>query len=775
MLRALGRKALADLRGQRLQGLAILTIVAAASATLVLALTLRASTSDPWERVFAETNGAHVNLYVRMGTDVTPVLRLDGIAETAGPFPTLWDQRVVHGLDKEELALFGLPAEPPAVERPRVTDGRWLNAGGEREVVLDRSTAQALDLGVGDTIELLTPHGKEGLQVVGLAVTGNWGAYPDWDPGLAYVLPATLSLIEPDQDTWAAMLAVRLTDPEATEAFVDRAMAVLPENAVTGDTTWQEIRENLDFNNAIFVVLLGTFSLLALVAAGLVIANAIGGRVLAQGREIGLLKAIGFTPRGVALLFLVEHLVLGLVGALFGVGIGLLLAPRLLARAADVLDTTASPSFQPVATALVVAGVLALVVLFTLLPAWQAGRIPTVRAIATGIGGPASGRSRLASLAARLRLPPVVVLGAKDAFAHRLRAWVTVAALALTVVCAVATLGVEATTRQLLEDPSGTGGALGMLVNRGDVPEARARQILTAHPETLAVMTILDEDAEAVSGAERLEFDVRAVGGDYERFLPRVLEGRSFAAAGEAIAGRGLLDLLGLEIGDTVQFTVEGRPLTVTVVGRYLEMDNDGRVLTFGFDTLHEQIDPAIEPDSYGLMLAAGTDREALKAALVRASDDQFEVIVVSGEGFAEDVNQFRVVLAGLAGALLLLGLGNLLTTALLGVRERQRDIGVLKALGCTPRQVVASVVVGVGLLAVVGVAIGVPLGLAATRALLDYAGRETGFGLEFGKMPPWTWLLALAPAAILLAILAGTIPARRAAALRVTEALRAE
>jgi putative ABC transport system permease protein len=289
------------------------------------------------------------------------------------------------------------------------------------------------------------------------------------------------------------------------------------------------------------------------------------------------------------------------------------------------------------------------------------------------------------------------------------------------------------------------------------------------------MMTVLGENAGAQVGTERVDFDVRAIGGEYEQIWPRLLEGRMFAASGEAIAGRGLLNLLGLQIGDTAHFTVDGRPMTVKIVGRYWEVDNDGRVLTFGFDTLHDQLDPALEPDSYGLMLAPGTDPDALKAELVRASDDQFEVSVVSAGSFEDDVNQFRILLAGLAGALLLLGLGNLLTTALLGVRERTRDVGVLKALGCTPRQVVASVVVGVGLLAVIGVAFGIPLGMAASRALLDWAGEGTGFGREFGKTAPWTWLVALAPAAILLAILAGTIPARRAATLRVTEALRAE
>jgi putative ABC transport system permease protein len=775
MLRALVRKALADLRGQRLQGAAIFFIVAAATATLILGLTLNRSSSNPWEHAFAETNGAHVQLFVPTGVNPAPVLQLEEVAEAAGPFPTLWDQRLVDSLDKHEVGLYGLPAEPVAVASPQVTDGRWLEAGAEREIVLDRSTARAIGIGTGDTVEFLTPRGKEPLLVVGLAVSGNWGAYPDWEPGLGYVLPETLALLEPDQNAWRSMLSVRLDDPAATREFVEAAAAALPPGAEIGDVTWQEVRENLDFNNAIFVVLLSVFSLFALVAAGLVIANAIAGRVLAQGREIGLLKAIGITPRGVALLFLTEHLALAFAGGLFGVSIGLAVAPRLLSRAADVLDTTAAPTYDPVSLALALAGVLVLVVVFTLLPAWRAGRIPTVRAITLGVGGTPKTTSKPAKLAARLRLPIVVVLGIKDAFARPLRAWITVVALGLTVVCVVLALGVEATLRRLLDDPTMTGGALAMVVERGDVPDAEAQQILVARPEILELLVIAAVEGEAVVGDRPVEIVGRAVGDNYARFRLRVVEGRQFAAEGEAIAGQGLLDLLGVTVGDNVVLTVDGRTLTLRIVGRYLELDNDGRMLTFGLDTLRTQVDPAAEPDNYGLMLRPEADREALKAELVRASDDQFEVTVISGAGYGEDVRQFRVVIAGLAGALFLLGLGNLLTTALLGVRERTRDVGVLKAVGCTPRQVVASVVVGIGVLAVLGVAVGLPLGLAASRAMLDYVGGETGFGREFGAMPPWSWLVVLVPLAVLLAILAGALPARRAAAVRVTEALRAE
>jgi putative ABC transport system permease protein len=134
-----------------------------------------------------------------------------------------------------------------------------------------------------------------------------------------------------------------------------------------------------------------------------------------------------------------------------------------------------------------------------------------------------------------------------------------------------------------------------------------------------------------------------------------------------------------------------------------------------------------------------------------------------------------RGILLGLNGVLLLIGLVNLLTTALLGVRERVRDLGIFKAVGLTPGQVVTTVIAGAGLLALLGAVAGIPLGLVVTRLLFEQLGRQTEMGTSIGVMPSVPLLLLLIPATLLLAALASWLPARRAAAVQVAESLRYE
>ena len=115
--------------------------------------------------------------------------------------------------EKYDLLLYGMPSELPAVGRPLVTEGRWLAADGEDEIVLDRSFARYLSLKVGDQVEILSQQGKTTLTVVGLAVNSGWGLYPNWEPALVYVLQSTLTRLETDTDQWSSALWVRLFDP----------------------------------------------------------------------------------------------------------------------------------------------------------------------------------------------------------------------------------------------------------------------------------------------------------------------------------------------------------------------------------------------------------------------------------------------------------------------------------------------------------------------------------------------------------------------------------
>jgi putative ABC transport system permease protein len=114
-------------------------------------------------------------------------------------------------------------------------------------------------------------------------------------------------------------------------------------------------------------------------------------------------------------------------------------------------------------------------------------------------------------------------------------------------------------------------------------------------------------------------------------------------------------------------------------------------------------------------------------------------------------------------GAVAALGVFN---TVVLNARERRRDLGMLKSIGMTPRQVTVMMVTSMGALGVVGGLLGLPLGVGVHRmvapAMMRAAQSDVlDFVLDVYRAPV---LAVLALAGIAIAVLGALIPARSAA-----------
>jgi ABC-type antimicrobial peptide transport system permease subunit len=120
---------------------------------------------------------------------------------------------------------------------------------------------------------------------------------------------------------------------------------------------------------------------------------------------------------------------------------------------------------------------------------------------------------------------------------------------------------------------------------------------------------------------------------------------------------------------------------------------------------------------------------------------------------------------------LLLITATTLVAVALLSVRERIRDYGVLKTIGLTPRQITSTVVGAHASLAMLASLFAIPLGIGLYLALFAIAGDTT----EEAVIAPW-WSLALIPIGTELVVVAATsLPARLATRICTADALRYE
>ncbi len=371
-------------------------------------------------------------------------------------------------------------------------------------------------------------------------------------------------------------------------------------------------------------------------------------------------------------------------------------------------------------------------------------------------------------VAARLRLPRVAVMGIKDLSRRPARAAMTVAALVIAVITATFSLGLESTFDKTLTDPTVVGGPpFDIAASRDAFPDVASRAVLEQNAAVEAYLPVL----QTVVRFGRFGIDVWAFEGDLTDPVWAMNSGRMPESKGEAAVSLNMAEQFGLVVGQTLTLTTNdflSQDFEVTIVGTF--PSSEDAVMNLLIETLPG----TTAPTDYLITTRAGEDNRAVANSLIAASGGNLDPELFSEE--VEEVrDEFRPILLGLN--LVLFGIAgiNLLSSQLLSVRERRRDFAILKTLGFTPAQITASVLSGSMFLALVALAIGIPLGLVATRVLFDILTNAAGIGSGVGSLPGVLWLLPLLPIVLLVAALMSALPARTASKLEVAEALRYE
>ena len=135
-----------------------------------------------------------------------------------------------------------------------------------------------------------------------------------------------------------------------------------------------------------------------------------------------------------------------------------------------------------------------------------------------------------------------------------------------------------------------------------------------------------------------------------------------------------------------------------------------------------------------------------------------------------EEFNSFLNFLYIMLALSVIISLVGMVITLLLSVHERTRELGMLRAVGMTRRQVRRMIRHESVITSLIGAALGLPLGIflaiLMTKALSQF---------EVQIAIPYRQLLVFAVVAIVVGILAAILPARRAARLNVLNALQYE
>jgi hypothetical protein len=785
---------------RRWRSLTVLALLVAFATTVVLGSVAGARRgASATDRLLARTLPATATVLPNQpGFDWNKIRALPEV-EALTRFPV-----AAFGVDGVPDEALGFPAADTeglrTIERPVVLAGRVFDMRRADEVVVSSRFPATFHKGVGDTVTLrlgtpreidegfeagaLRPHGPViKARIVGIIRSG-WYSDPVGGKGSLFPSPALFAqypknILGSKSEIYINAL-VRLRGGEAALPQFQADLAKVtgrPDIDVwnNADRTRHTSKVN-DFEATCLLA----FGLAALIAAVFLVGQSVARYAAATMADLGALRAVGMTPRQAVGAASAGPFLAAIAGATLGVVAAWVTSAWSPIMAASLIEP--SPGLH---ADWVVLG-----------PGWVA--VPflvlagaTVAAWLTVVADRAAlspRRSAVALAAARAGLPVPVVVGTRFALeAGRGRTAVPVRPALLGAVAGV--LGVLAA----FTFSAGVGDAATNPARFGRTHQLEGflgyngqdfgpvSPVLNAVAGDRDVIGVNDARIGVVQSGDIsvTTFTYAPVG----KPLPVVLNsGRMPATAGEAVLAPTSAHRLRAKVGSTVKLTGKAGAVPVTVTGigfvpqgSHNDYDEGAWITPAGHDRFF-----AKSFKFHGAMIALrpGVSATAVlprlqKAAGAAAGGQPVQLGPVDPLARVAEIRDVRVLPVVLGAFLALLAIGAVGHALATAVRRRRHDVAVLRALGMTRRQARGVVITQATLLAVVGIAFGVPIGLALGRTVWRTVAESTP--LAYHAPLALLALLLAAPAALLIANILAAWPGHRAARLRISQILRTE
>ncbi|MFM8626310.1 MAG: ABC transporter permease [Actinomycetota bacterium] len=700
---------------------------------------------------------------------------------------------------------------------------------GANQVALDEASAENGGYVVGDTVKVVAQAGSRDFTLAGIASYGDVRspggatfALFDMDTAAEFLgKPGFVDaiLVVGDGSRSDEELAADI------DAIFDPAAKV---ETLTGAEITKETQDDIGQALSFFGLLLSTFSAIALGVGSFVIYNVFSISAAQRQRENALLRAIGASRKQISRSMLIESIVVGVVGSLAGLlgGIGLSVGLTGLLKALDV-DVPSSGLVVPSSTVVntLVVGVL-VTVASAFLPARRAGRVPplaAMRATALETAGPGRVRTRsgLGLIGVGIAIVGAVAAGASNS-------WLGVGIFKVFAGTVVLGPVLARPVALFLGRPAAAMRGVTGTMARQNAARNPKRTARTASPVLIgvALVTAVSALAASIKGqindlftdqfkgdyaisttaqgfgglSPSLADDINTIDGvssatgigtilvkmeDKGRILT-VISPATFDAnydIGLVGVDATALDANGIflsekwsgdndkPVGSTVTVTLaDATERTLTVRGLYTKDDLAGSRLVS-----REMFGGAnVQSFDFGIYVSIdeGANEATVRAALQAAVDDHGQGKLLSKAEYIDEqagqVNQLLGLIYGLLFLSVIIAIVGIIITLLLSVFERQREIGLLRAVGMTKSQVRTTVrwesVITSLLGAVTGIILGIGLGWTIVFALRDQ-------GLTSFQIPFDTTIVIMVMSFV-VGVAAAVYPAWRATRVDVLDAL---
>lgn len=287
-----------------------------------------------------------------------------------------------------DLADLTLPLNPPALTHPGQQDPTPPTPSNRPGIILGKELAFRLGVFVGDSINVVSPVGPmtsltmtpkiRPFTVVGIFESGMF----EYDSSLSYI-----SLEEAQKffnlDDTVTGIQVKVKDVFLAQEIAHRLEATLGHTFMARD--WMQLNRNLFSALKLEKTMMFLLLVLITLVASFNIVGTLTMIVNEKQREIAILKAMGATPGAIMRIFMLNGLVIGIVGTGIGVPLGytfLWLIQNYWTFDASVYYISRIPvHILPLDVMLVATSAILISFAATFYPSWQAAKLDPVSAL----------------------------------------------------------------------------------------------------------------------------------------------------------------------------------------------------------------------------------------------------------------------------------------------------------------------------------------------------------------------------------------------------------
>lgn len=699
-MRSIVLKSFSAIKQKKLQSVLIFLIIAASALLLSTSLYILTGLDKPFDTMFNKLNASHylfpINTKIYDAEAIKNFFNNHNDVQSTTPLlPSYEIMGSIRYKGKKLVSGFILTEKLNSKQdMVLILSGEEKDTPEFGEIWIPNSIAESYKIKIDDYIEIPTNRGMKSLKVTAIVVDPQFSS-GGVNPVRTWIAPGYLPFLINVSELAEVYLGVRLKSLDVFDKVWKEFNTFINQSFIGFNFNY----EIISFSYLFFYRLIGTFflvfSFLVILVSLFRIYSSIVSLIKSEYKSIGILKTIGFTPRQIIFVYLLQFLVIGTGASIPGITGGFFLGKLLLSFLMKSLGIVNLDVYTIYIFLFSFILILVSIIGATLLAARSAAKVKASEAIRYGKGEQNISKKYFIPLES-FKGPIYFFLAIRSLFLSKRKSLLTFLSISFIFIVIFFALNVLNSLHKSGDNIKVWGLPVSDLsIKRENMRFAlKHERLMNILKSNLSIKGIVPYTWTMGSTfSPTREKVVTLVGTAYDEDLDIIefenINGRNPQKKYEISVAVNTAKEFGVDLGDIFILHLLGLKREFIITGIYQAANNLGQGFRIRSDVLKD-IDPTYEPDTYEIILKPGIDKILVYKELEQKYGEAVDV-TISDETFKEYIK----------------GIGSLITLAfslfcfifcivivfyivngtIISIRESYKNFGILKTLGYTPGQ----------------------------------------------------------------------------------------